>query len=470
MTNSSSTSWVLSITPLEADRAATSPMHRRVILAVSDGDPRAPEALRAELPGVALRQRGTGIFRLGVPRIVGNWMLGEGLGGLSALVAEQELLQACRALTDVPFQALAEQTGAPVVVELLGPEEIGLARRLYPDARIIDPDGLRSLVGGDRADVDAMVRHLGLAPPRGPLERGSSIASDPPPSSRSRDPRSGSPFEGRALFILGCARSGTTWLNGLLLSHPSMSGQATAESWVFRAVRDLWVNDDLAEWVDRRLLAASIRRFVDHIFAANRDATAPSATWFVEKSPVHVFHIPELAEVYPDAAYIHLLRDGRDVARSLVEVDLTEIDSIGACAEHWVEAVRAVQRSEGLLERIREVRYEELVADPVAGVSDLHRWLGLDVDTGTQARIAELSRRQVSRHGTVGPPGPGKWATLPVHDLDLLLSVAGPLLAELGYIERWPPHLVARLLRRIRALVRSGSFDHSTPWRRATLR
>lgn len=239
------------------------------------------------------------------------------------------------------------------------------------------------------------------------------------------------------MFVLSAPRSGSTWLTGLLLTHPSVAGLADGETWIFQGLRDLWANEALRSWIDERRLAHAIRQFGDTLFASHRDATRPAATWYLEKSPTHVFRIAEMASAYPDASYLHLVRDGRDVARSLGEVDLGAASSLGESARYWVESVRAVQRQIPTLDRVHEVRYERLVEDPVAGVEEVCAWAGLPVDGGFRAAVAARSELHVSRHGTTGGPGPGKWRSLPTGDQDAIRREAGELLVELGYSD--PP-------------------------------
>jgi hypothetical protein len=140
---------------------------------------------------------------------------------------------------------------------------------------------------------------------------------------------------------------------------------------------------------------------------------------------------------YPDAAYISIVRDGRDVARSMVDVDLGT-DDLARAARYWADSVRAARRDGAPLERFREVRYEQLVADPVGGVAELMAWVGMEVDDGVRAAIAERAGVRVSEHGSRGPVGPGKWRTMDSADVAVVEREAGDLLVELGYAEARP--------------------------------
>ena len=404
--------------PIADAAAARSPVHGRVVFLATSDEGRARRAIAAlgARPGVATRPRGSGLLVRGVPRVVGNFLMGQG-EGYSALIDEQPFLGALRRLTDEPLVALLEQTGGATAVDwspgIEQPPNDEIARALYPDATFLDDAALTAL-------IDDAEGAEGAAPT--PL----------PPVAATHPVGDGSPFTGRVLFVLGAPRSGTTWLAGLLLTHPGAAGLPEGETWVFQALRDLWANDDLNAWLHRDRIVAAVRRFLDDVFAAHRDTTRPEATLFVEKTPAHVFRIAEMAAVYPDAAYVHIVRDGRDVARSLAEMEHGPGD-IAVAARYWAESIATVRRDARLLGRFREVRYEELVADPVGGVADILSWAGMPVDAGTTEALAARAGVRVSRHGTNGPVGPGKWQAMSKRDLATVEREAGTVLAELGY-------------------------------------
>jgi hypothetical protein len=406
--------------PLADVAAARSPCHGRVVLIASSDETRARAAIDrlATRPGVAARPRGSGILVSGIPRLVGNYLLGRDGGrreGIAGLLGEQAFLAAARRLADEPLVALAEQTGAATIIDwspgLERSPNDEIARALYPDARLVDDEALTALLAG--SDPDA-------AAPAGPPAAGGDADDEV------------SPFDGRVVFVLGAPRSGTTWLTGLLLAHPDAVGLSEGETWIFQALRDLWTNADLAGWLEPERLARAVRRFVDEVFAGYRDATNPGASTFVEKSPTHVFRLQEMAAVYPDASYVHIVRDGRDAARSMAEMDHGQSD-VATAARYWADSIRAVRRDQHLLARFREVRYEDVVADPVATVCDVMAWVGLSVNDDVRGVVADRVGIRVSRHGTTGPVGPGKWRAMPRRDLAVVEREAGPVLAELGY-------------------------------------
>jgi hypothetical protein len=244
-------------------------------------------------------------------------------------------------------------------------------------------------------------------------------------------------LEGRLVVVLGTIRSGTSWLVELLGSHPDV-GITKGESWIFNSLVDLFLNahaswDGPSALQDRAEVVVLMRRFCDDIFSAAMARQAPGASWFVEKTPGHTSRIPIMAATYPDAWYIHLVRDGRDVARSIMQTSWGH-DSPGDAASAWVAGLRAVQEQSWRLPRFRELRYEELLVDPVGQVAGLLAWLGLDVDAAVEQQIKNAADTEVSRFSATDPVGTGKWRDLPADALAKIYEEAGDMLLELGYI------------------------------------
>ena len=90
-------------------------------------------------------------------------------------------------------------------------------------------------------------------------------------------------------------------------------------------------------------------------------------------------HMRMLAEQFPEARFIHLVRDGRDVMLSLRDQPFAPSSFTGV-AEYWAGRVeRARQAGERLGPgRYRELRYEDLVADPERELGRLCEFVELE--------------------------------------------------------------------------------------------
>jgi LPS sulfotransferase NodH len=243
------------------------------------------------------------------------------------------------------------------------------------------------------------------------------------------------------LVILGCGRSGTTWLERLLMAHPLAGGADATESFVFAQTSALWAElgraDGLSAWFDHASLATELRGFLDEVFAAALARHRPGATVFVEKTPKHTLVIPEIRAVVPDAHYLHLVRDGRDVARSASSVPFFECPTPADGAALWEHAVSLVRRDASSARHYRELRYEDLLADPIGSVRSLWSWLGLEPTTDADAELRARIAPRVSRHaGTAQAVGAGTWQRLGADELARVYAEAGRLLVSDGYATR----------------------------------
>lgn len=99
-----------------------------------------------------------------------------------------------------------------------------------------------------------------------------------------------------------------------------------------------------------------------------------------DKTPWNTFHLRKISTNFPSAKFIHVVRDGREVAvsyeRSLGE--LMNLD-ISDGIRRWVDSIRKVQNSKSFLNgRLIEVRYEDLIRDPVFEIEKLASQLELE--------------------------------------------------------------------------------------------
>jgi hypothetical protein len=216
------------------------------------------------------------------------------------------------------------------------------------------------------------------------------------PAARAPEARGAEPF-----FILGAPRSGTSLLSRMLDAHPAVA--VPDETKIFETFAPLLplygdlrrperlrrlVDDVLAwRWVRRlpdppdraEVLARVARRDLGGVFEAFLSAWAArrGKRRCGEKTPSNLYLWPAIERAFPDAAVVHILRDGRDVALSQIRAPFGPKTMAGA-AERWVAFVgriRAIGDHAGP-GRYVEVRYEDLLADPRGTVQRVLRFLG----------------------------------------------------------------------------------------------
>jgi sulfotransferase family protein len=270
----------------------------------------------------------------------------------------------------------------------------------------------------------------------------------------------GSEGSGPPFFVVGSARSGTTLLRLMLNAHPDVA--VPPES---RFVTELWNGapdvepraflDALAahpRFTAWELPIASVediiggqpsisyRDAIDATYVAYARARGKSR--WGDKTPRYVEHIPFLARLFPDARFLHLVRDGRNVALSYADVPFGP-KTVAKAAELWAKRVSAGMTAGRSLEpgRYLELRYEDLVADIEARTKELTAFLDLPFDPG-MLDYTERSRSDVlPRAAKYNPKVTSRpianarsWeADMPDGHVAVFEAVAGPVLAQLGY-------------------------------------
>lgn len=280
----------------------------------------------------------------------------------------------------------------------------------------------------------------------------------------------------RPVFLVGCARSGTSILGEAIAAHPRVAYLFEASS--------IW-NELVPRRPDHRLTEADVGADVgvdlargiygalaaarDAILAAAasgkrpRDAEVAAPDVLLEKNPKHVIRIPFLAALFPHGKFIHIIRDGRDVVCSLMfrnrgprwgHLEVPGWRDILAaypqkhhirCAHQWRDSVTIARADARALAsgRYVEVRYEDLLGEPAATVGRLLEFLGLDPHPEVDAFLTRIqdategsyhARRQVRHYVENHSRRIGRYEeNLTTEELEEVEEVCGPLLRELGY-------------------------------------
>lgn len=297
------------------------------------------------------------------------------------------------------------------------------------------------------------------------------------------------------VFIVGCDRSGTTLLRLMLsmspvLHIPRESGfipelwerrgdyddfSTERARWFF--IRDLQLNPATSktrsfdifgispEDASRELAAVSPTGYAGAIAALYRaSASRAGKDRWGDKTPRNVLHLEFLGELFPDARFIHILRDPRDVTLSMFQAGWGQ--TARSAALFWRERVgagRAAGRSLGS-ERYGEVSFESLVKDPVTELKSLCEWLDLPFDSRMLDFHEEGGQRVPQEHANlfrlvtepVQPSRAGAWRRdMSRHDIADVEDVAGRLMVECGYATAgYRPALRRILLRRMLSALR----------------
>lgn len=150
-----------------------------------------------------------------------------------------------------------------------------------------------------------------------------------------------SPLRERVLFVEGAPRSGTTWVTALLATHPEIAGTASESHLFDHGVGALFANQEeggwgtwLAAYVSGDELTDLVRDLCDGVLLRMLERMKPEATIVVEKSPLFSAQARSAIErklrCYPDASYLHIVRNEEATARSVLRAPFSSIPSEAA--------------------------------------------------------------------------------------------------------------------------------------------
>ena len=272
------------------------------------------------------------------------------------------------------------------------------------------------------------------------------------------------------IFIVGAPRSGTTLLQYMLRSHPRISVPTGESHFIVPLCENALRFGDLSQLGNiRRLLHEMHRRRAEFLETdlhgirfdieslatelwkeGRRTAPAVIAGLFEknaygegkarwgDKTPYYVLHLPKIAEWFPGAQFIHLIRDGRDCALSLINRRRDfDVYNTYQAARYWQRYVQ-VGREHGKRlgpDTYVEIRYEDLLADPKGTLTHICTFLEeqytdslVHFNKAHQAGKTPLLQRPVQSDNA------GKWRyQMNRPSVRAFESVAAATLAGLGY-------------------------------------
>jgi hypothetical protein len=177
-----------------------------------------------------------------------------------------------------------------------------------------------------------------------------------------------------------------------------------------------------------------------------------------DKSPRNIFYLPQIEKILPEARFIHIIRDGRDVALSLRPLWFSPGSDIETLASHWSKWVSSGRQKGRECQYYMEVFYEDLILNTQDVLKQICAFVDLEYDAGmeryyerTPARLKEHTTRYrsdgsvlvtheerlIQQHLTTQPPDSSRvfaWKQAMNQDEKLrYATIAGPLLQELGY-------------------------------------
>ncbi len=164
--------------------------------------------------------------------------------------------------------------------------------------------------------------------------------------------------------------------------------------------------------------------------------------WWADKTPPHIDHVDLLAEVFPGARFVELVRDGRDVALSIMGLPFGG-NNAWTTGVRWAHCIREGERQRAKRpDEVLLVRYEDLVTRPAEEVQRISEFLDIAYDDDMLAvEKTDASKLQSDQQAWFGNLWNGinqsamfKWRTrMSERDQRIMLAAAGAELALHGY-------------------------------------
>ncbi|MGH3665174.1 MAG: sulfotransferase family protein [Egibacteraceae bacterium] len=305
----------------------------------------------------------------------------------------------------------------------------------------------------------------------------------------------------RPVFVVGCARSGSTLLQLMLHAHPRIA--------VPPETRFLIPAYKLREQFGDLRIEANRRQLANFIVGRKRDKFADlglkpkrirrkivqgpptlgsavgivfreyAARWgkprWGDKRPAYILDLDLLYRLFPDAQVLHIIRDGRDCVASLKDMPWWHAGSVWAI-HYWKAAMLAgaKARRQRRADAYAEVHYEALVNDPRAELTRICAFLGEDFDEAmlkphelADEAVPGRKQHHARTHVAVDTAAIDRWTeTLQSWEVALMELVARRQLHAQGYTLTLrrpcpPPAKVASYV------LHAGKHRLSGWWRRA---
>ena len=294
------------------------------------------------------------------------------------------------------------------------------------------------------------------------------------PFSRKNEEAQGAPIP----FVVGMNRSGTTLLRMMLDAHPDLTipPETHFVPDLIKAAREddatpesaLEAMKSAREWGD---FGFSDEEMLGRLRALPEIKPGPAVRTFYaayteeqgkprwgEKTPTYVQKMKLIQRAIPEARFVHVIRDGRDVALSVLDRTVRELTA-GDVARRWQKKITKAREDSPNLDHYIEIRYEDLILETEPTLRKVCEFIELPWDDSlltyhersadrlkemaralpAEGRAKELTveRRMATHEMTTKPPSAdrvARWRTqMAPEQREEFEAIAGELLEQLGY-------------------------------------
>ena len=239
------------------------------------------------------------------------------------------------------------------------------------------------------------------------------------------------------IFLIGAERSGTTLLRLMLDSHPQIAFHNEFEYAV-----DLLKDDESASGLalnDYYEYLSTHRIFMQSNFEVKQNLSYPELVndFLLQKqqrshhkcivgATVH-YQFQRLTRIWPQAKFIHLFRDGRDVAKSTI--DMGWAGNMFTGVESWIVAEKTWENfcQQLSVEQHISVKYEDLILNSEQVLTQICQFIGVPFDKAIYSYVDH------SHYSLPDSRLIGQWRKLSIREIQLAESRITAMLEDRGY-------------------------------------
>ena len=186
----------------------------------------------------------------------------------------------------------------------------------------------------------------------------------------------------------------------------------------------------------------TLSNIFDELFCTYAEKHSPGSKIWGDKTPMNTLYLDWIGTVFPRSKFIHIIRDGRDVASSYLKME--RYDTILEAANRWINSIESAQSfGSKIKENYIEIRYEELVTKPEEVIKDTCDFLDIDYDSKMldhTKQVKKLGDTDKEHHSNLSKPissdSVGKWRNnLSESDQESITKLLHKHLQRLGYAD-----------------------------------
>jgi len=272
-------------------------------------------------------------------------------------------------------------------------------------------------------------------------------------------------------FIIGSGRSGNTLLRSILSGNSDISippesyripfaikkfhifNNRNWEDIVSQVLKEFEDCKEFYTWeinikdVQKRLeniedSKRTLSNIFDELFCTYAEKHSVGSKMWGDKTPMNTLYLDWIGTVFPHSKFIHIIRDGRDVASSYLKME--RYDTILEAANRWINSIQLAQSfGSKIKENYMEIRYEDLVTAPKDVIKNTCVFLDINYDSKMldhTKQVEKLGDTDKSHHSNLSKPisseSIGKWKNnLSESDQENITKLLHKHLHHLGYAD-----------------------------------